>query len=275
MLSTGRIGKITVALAILILILLAFRAWFIPFISVDDSQRQPIVENELEQVDTSPDFISISDVTEKKRQFFNYFRPMIKKENALITAERNLLKSMISHIEQGSELTDAESYQLAKITTRYKFKLSQPVTIQQLDDLLIRVDTIPAELVLVQAANESGWGSSRFSQEGNNYFGQWCFSKGCGLVPLSRREGLSHEVAKFDTANDSVIAYMNNLNTNSAYTMLRAIRADKRAQQLDARAEELVYGLINYSERKEAYIEELLQMLRHNRKLLKENTKDV
>lgn len=144
-------------------------------------------------------------------------------------------------------------------------------TLESLDELLTRVDTIPEDLVLIQAANETGWGSSRFAREGMNFFGQWCFKKGCGLVPQSRSEGLSHEVAVFKSVEDSVGSYMRNLNSNAAYSLLRAIRADLRAQNQPVSAEKLVYGLMNYSERQEAYVEELLDMLRHNNQFLVEN----
>lgn len=135
----------------------------------------------------------------------------------------------------------------------------------------MRVDTIPENMVLIQAANETGWGSSRFAREGMNFFGQWCFKKGCGLVPQSRTKGLSHEVAVFKSVDDSVGAYMRNLNSNAAYGLLRSIRADLRAQGKPVKAEDLVYGLMHYSERQEAYIDELLEMLRHNNQYLVEN----
>ena len=69
--------------------------------------------------------------------------------------------------------------------------------------LLNRVDVIPPSLALAQGANESAWGTSRFSKEGNNYFGQWCFKLGCGLVPRQRDSGAQHEVAKFDSPRQS------------------------------------------------------------------------
>ena len=77
------------------------------------------------------------------------------------------------------------------------------------------MDIIPEMMVLVQAANESGWGTSRFSRMGLNLFGQWCYVRGCGLVPRAEEDG-RHEVAKFDSVNDSV-CYMRNINTHGAY----------------------------------------------------------
>ena len=71
---------------------------------------------------------------------------------------------------------------------------------------------------------ESGWGESRFAQQGNNLFGEWCFTKGCGIVPSQRKEGATHEVRRFDSVDDALASYMHNLNTGHAYKALRVAR---------------------------------------------------
>ena len=38
------------------------------------------------------------------------------------------------------------------------------------------MDEIPVSLAIAQAAKETGWGTSRFAQEGNALFGQWTWS---------------------------------------------------------------------------------------------------
>ncbi|NKF51474.1 glucosaminidase [Shewanella sp. WXL01] len=266
--KTGRVGKFTLALATIVVLIIVFRAGVIPFIDKQLPSISRVIKSEVEKDETPlPDFKAVDDVTQKKLTFFNYFRPLVIEENTMIINERKQIQSILAHLQEGEPLTAAEKLQLDRIAKRYRLA-GKDIGIKQLKQLLLKVDTIPVELVLVQAANESGWGSSRFSQKGNNYFGQWCFSKGCGLVPLSRTPGLNHEVAVFDSPKDSVIAYMNNLNNNQAYKMFRSIRADLRAQHIEPTAEELVYGLMHYSERKQAYIDELLDMLRHNKKLL-------
>jgi len=91
------------------------------------------------------------------------------------------------------------------------------------------VDTIPPSLALAQAANESAWGTSRFARQAHNYYGQWCFEKGCGIVPDRRDANKSHEVAAFDSPRESVARYLHNLNSNSAYKSLRDIRSRLKA----------------------------------------------
>ena len=49
----------------------------------------------------------------------------------------------------------------------------------------MRMDIIPVSIALAQAANETGWGTSRFALEGNALFGQWTWSKK-GITPKNK-----------------------------------------------------------------------------------------
>ena len=109
--------------------------------------------------------------------------------------------------------------------------------------MLKRVDITPLLLVLAQSANESNWGQSRFARQGNNMFGQWCFRKGCGLVPNRRESGKQHEVAAFETVNASVRSYLNNINSSRAYGRLRDLRQRARRRGERPTAEDLAAGL--------------------------------
>ena len=267
--KTGRVGKFTVSLSLVIVILIFLRLIFIKIDDADESTHGKLIENE-QAMSLIPDFESIASVAQKKQAFFNYLRPAIRHQNAIISDERHFLLRSSQHLEDGLTLTAAEHYRIEEIANKYQYS---PRNINQktLGELLIRADIIPESLVLIQAANETGWGSSRFAKQGLNFFGQWCFRKGCGLVPQARTIGKSHEVAVFDSVADSVASYMKNLNSNAAYSLLRSIRADLRAQDKLPVADQLVYGLVNYSERQEAYIDELLEMLRQNKQYLVEN----
>ncbi|GIU47999.1 glycoside hydrolase family 73 [Shewanella sairae] len=267
--KTGKIGQFTIAIGLVVALILVVRLVLVPA-SDDKAQSlgKAIINTEIANV--VPDFGAIKIVSEKKTAFFEFLRPWIKHQNAIIQDERDFLISIRNQVSNDKEITEADDYRLQQISERYQYTL-RSLTISNIDTLLIRVDVIPEEMVLIQAANETGWGTSRFAREGLNFFGQWCFRKGCGLVPQSRTQGLSHEVALFKTVEDSVASYMRNLNSNAAYSLLRSIRADLRAQNKTPRAQDLVYGLINYSERQEAYIDELLEMLRQNQRFLVDN----
>ncbi|TKG01066.1 glucosaminidase domain-containing protein [Vibrio sp. F13] len=216
---------------------------------------------------STPNFAAIEDVNEKKDTFFSFLRPSINIENKRITKERAFLTKLS---ETGLNNVDSEDASYAK---RLGKLYSLPVPSSGLDDawlkeMLNRVNVLPEALVLTQAANESAWGTSRFATKANNYFGHWCYTKGCGLVPLQRNEGSSHEVATFSSSQESVHRYFMNLNRNRAYADLRVIRAKLDAQGDDllttATATELTNGLLKYSERGSDYVTDLQAMIRHN-----------
>ncbi|WP_299495345.1 glucosaminidase domain-containing protein [uncultured Shewanella sp.] len=267
--KTGKLGRITIVLGCVIILFIIVRLMVIPSLLTQEVGSQHLEKN-IMPASKVPDFAKLGTISEKKRAFFDYLKPLVHQQNAIISDERLFLFSIRSELLQDRELTAAEEFRLNQITEKYQFTL-RSLNPAIINTLLERVDTIPEPLVLIQAAKESGWGSSRFAREGFNFFGQWCYKKGCGLVPRSRTQGLSHEVAVFSSVEGSVAAYMRNLNTNAAYQLLRKIRTDLRAQGKVPTANQLVYGLVNYSERQQAYINELLSLLKHNKKYLVEN----
>lgn len=203
-----------------------------------------------------PDFTSYNDVQTKKRQFFEYLRPLIDAENDRITELREAIQS--SH-DNHFLRQQAKKYKLDKVLSR-----SDTTTEQLKKLLLLRVEIVPSSLALAQAAIESGWGTSRFAREGYNFFGHWCFSKGCGLVPSSRHENASHEVRRFSSPAESVKAYIHNLNTHASYKGLRALRREAKATGRPIHGCELATGLTAYSERGMHYVNEIRQLIRAN-----------
>ena len=229
------------------------------------------VEIEALAVDNDkPNFAAISEVTEKKQAFFDYLRVSVEVENKRILAERELLVETKVALDNKTIITTEQEADLARLGNSYNWPVpSNGIDNAWLEEMMHRVNVIPEALILTQAANESAWGTSRFAVQANNYFGQWCYSKGCGLVPEQRPEGATHEVAKFDTAQQSVNAYFMNINRNAAYAELRNIRAQLMLNQSDLTSTDaalaLSQGLHRYSERGQAYIDELQAMIRFNK----------
>ncbi len=211
-----------------------------------------------------PDFAAMRSVKEKKKLFFDFLRPHVERNNKRILQHRATLEIALMMRQFGEELSDKQRDTIANIFSQYKMAGAE-INIESLNRALKRVDVIPKELVLMQAANESAWGTSRFARIGLNFFGQWCYSKGCGMVPGERDGDASHEVKAYKTVEQAVDAYFRNINTNNAYRELRDIRASLRRAQQPVTAEALSAGLMSYSERGEAYVAELNEMIDHNR----------
>ena len=212
---------------------------------------------------TLPDFSAIEDVRTKKQTFFNYMLPKVRKANDKIRANRRLLLMIHGDLTTGGALNEDDIQFVSTLKTRYR--INQQTTLgSTIDDLLIRMDVVPESLVLAQAANESGWGTSRFARHANNLFGVWCFREGCGLTPKNRDEGLNHEVAKYETVQEGIVAYIHTINTNPAYIHLRNIRATTRSQELHLSGLDLAEGLLKYSSRGIDYVRDIQQLIRVN-----------
>ncbi len=212
-----------------------------------------------------PDFTEYNEVSERKEAFFSFVHAFVEYENERVMSHRQELAPILHKVNDGADtLNEAERQTLSDFAERYRVDVDDMSMGEVAQQLRLRVDVIPPSLVLAQAANESAWGTSRFAREANNLFGQWCFEKGCGLVPQRRLAGAEHEVRAFDSVSDAVHAYFRNINTNEVYDYLRELRFDMRNDQQELDSLVLVYGLTRYSQRGTEYIAELQSMIRFN-----------
>lgn len=214
-------------------------------------------------VPPAPDFSQIHNVAAKKQAFIEYLSPLVAEVNQQVLEERQFLEKMQQWQQQGRWIRSALLDRLIQLSAKYR-ENTEITSSQFFENLLIKVDSVPLSLAIAQAATESGWGTSRFAREGHNYFGQWCFVKGCGLVPKARSDNLHHEVARFDSPLISVERYVLNLNRHHKYQDFRQKRAKMRADTPKNRGLQLAGELRHYSERREAYIQDLQSIIRSN-----------
>ncbi|MGJ8681429.1 glucosaminidase domain-containing protein [Paraglaciecola sp.] len=214
-----------------------------------------------------PDFSSYTNVVEKKKAFFAYLLPEIRRQNFIVLKERKMILALYEMNSNKQKMNASQEAVMQRLMKKYKVSQKKKHSNEYvLSKLIKRIDVIPEAMILVQAANESGWGTSRFAKNGYNFFGLWCFKKGCGFVPNQRNEDSSHEVAKFRDLSHAVMTYVRNLNRLYAYHELREIRIKLRREGKKLSSEELVNGLSKYSERGQDYIDELQNMIRVNKK---------
>ncbi len=198
--------------------------------------------------------------TEKRKTlFFRAVLPLVLQANDEIKEERQRLLDLNLRLNAGESLPAVDRLWLIVMAERYKFKRID------MAKLLKRVDVVPVSLALAQAAEESGWGTSRFSREGNAIFGEWTFASRDGLVPRKREIGKSHKVRVFKSLLGSVRAYVHNLNTHRAYRGFRILRNQMRASGTPIRGRQLSKTLTSYSERGAEYIKGLRAIISGNR----------
>mgnify|MGYP006082006915 CR=1 FL=1 len=202
-----------------------------------------------------PGEIKMIENTEKRKDFFiQIVLPLIIKENYNIKLDRKTLFNIINK----NNNTISEINWLEKKYKQYGVKS------KDLSTLKIRMDEIPVSLAIAQAAKETGWGTSRFAQEGNALFGQWTWS-GEGLKPKEAEEGEGHKVMKFNVLQASVRAYQRNLNTHSTYKNFRKARAEFRDLNKPLDSIELSKYLNKYAETGNQYVEVLQKIIKQNK----------
>lgn len=218
----------------------------------------------------TPDFGAIQDTDTQKIEFFSYLSPMVEKENSRLRKQRERLLRVYQNVEENSGISWWDRRWLDTLAEEYDVAMGKSPDAAAWKLFLRRVDTVPLELALAQAAIESAWGTSRFAMQGNNFFGEHCESEGCGIIPDARTEGHTWEVEAFASVEESIRSYIHNLNTNNAYSDLRRLRSKMRSSGKIPDGSALATALHSYSERGGDYIQDVQNMIYANRELMGE-----
>ena len=195
----------------------------------------------------------IENIKKRKEFFIQIILPLVIKENNSIKLDRNKLFNI---------LNKSKNTKLDKNWLNTKFKQYNVIN-KDLSTLKMRMDVIPASMAIAQAAKETGWGTSRFAQEGNALFGQWTWS-GEGIKPSDADDDSTHKVRKFNVLQASVKAYQRNLNTHSSYKDFRSARAEFRDKGRELDSMILSEYLDKYAETGKEYVKILQQIIRQN-----------
>jgi len=204
------------------------------------------------------DLGQIRETDVRKSTFFKTVLPLVLQVNEQIRADRRRLWSVRYRVGNGQPIGAIDRLWLV-VTSEY-----YGVDKTDLDALARRMDIVPPSMALAQAAEESGWGTSRFVREGNAMFGQWTFAEQHAMTPLQRDEGKRHKVRKFKNLLESVRAYARNLNTHKAYAGFRNARATMRKAGAPIDGSVLAGYLNRYSERGDAYVGTIRTIIRVN-----------
>ncbi len=208
-----------------------------------------------------PDLRQYPSGTQRKKAFLNAVVPIIDKQNSQIRQEREwLLKK-----RNTKNWSQQDIAKVRQICDRYKVNCATNPEKINWNSLLKRVDIIPTHLVATQAATESGWGTSKLARTNKNLFGLRCGSKSC-----NSKNGGVQGYSAYTSINDSVTAYMINMNTHSAYDTLRESRASLRSRGDTVTADHLINKLGNYSRLGSTYSDYLRKMLDHNQGLIRQ-----
>lgn len=245
-------------------------------ISVDALVKEPLVADNSQGrtilvprtfVKDLPEGLTTEQNSERKKSAFeSILLPLVLRANERIILERTHIMHLQDKMKRIENIGARDHNWLKSICKRYRLTVPEGKPTDSLfENLLARVDVVPASLALGQAAIESGWGTSYFAQKGNALFGEWVWDESApGIVPKRREDGKTHRIRAFRYLFDSVDSYMLNLNRNSAYRDLRARRLALRQQGLPITGADLAPTLLKYSERGQDYVDDLLGLMRFN-----------
>lgn len=200
----------------------------------------------------------LREVDRRKALFIRITLPLILTANEAILRDRRRIERLRSARIRHGLLPAGEERWLLHVFATYKVEPSR------FGELLSRVDIVPPSLALAQAAEETGWGTSRFVRRGNALFGERTFKGGKGMVPRRKPPGDNFRIRRFGQLLAAVDAYVSNLNSHPAYAKFRARRSEMRAAKGTLDATALAAGLEAYSVRRHAYVETVRTIIRTN-----------
>ncbi len=209
------------------------------------------------KVDRVPGDLGSKDGNERKMLFITAILPVVLEANQRVLADREQLLYLRDRIAAGSDsLTPIERIWLEDLADRYE------TSVDKLDELVRRVDIVPPSMAIAQSGVESGWGTSFAARNGNALYGQIQVSgRHSVAVPWTPGAGMPQP---FKDVGDATDAYVTNLNTHPAYAGFRAERSAMRARGEHPEGYRLIGTLLRYSERGQAYVQFVRQIMREN-----------
>ena len=189
--------------------------------------------------------------------------PLIIAENNKILSFRYQIKKIQNSLNSNKTLNKRDQMFIEKLAFEYSVKVKNRHKVEVINELLNIVDVIPNSIVLAQAANESGWGSSRFARDFNALFGQYTYDINSGIKPTFREKGEKHLIKFFPTINHSIESYFNNINTHVAYYNFRQTRKHLRENNHYLDPNILIKTLNSYAKDLD-YINTIISIIRIN-----------
>ena len=204
------------------------------------------------------DLSELHDVQRRKAVFIRVALPLILETNEAILRDRARIERLRAARAGDGRLPAREVRWLWETFAAYGV---EPFDFEK---LLRRVDIVPPSIAVAQAAEETGWGTSRFVRQGNALFGERIYRGTNGMVPRRIAPGHRFRVRRFGQLLAAVSAYAANLNTHFAYAEFRAARAAMRTAGSGFDAALLAGRLGLYSERRQAHIATVRAIIRTN-----------
>lgn len=192
----------------------------------------------LEMVNLPKDMGETKNINARKKAFIKSLLPMVLQTNEKILQDRKYLLQLTNKMF----LSSSEEKWLQDLADRYNLESVD------IEELKRRVDIVPPSLFLAQAIMETGWGTSFAARTKQSLFG------------VTLKSG----VKSYDSLQESVDAYIHNLNYNWAYREMRDLRFDMRVKNKELCSHKLIGKLLRYCERRMWYVDKIRDTILKN-----------
>jgi Bax protein len=212
--------------------------------SIEDSLVAPVLY-------TNVQVLKELSAPERKKKFVDVVLPTILIYRHHLAVQKERLSVLKEDTNKSKKWSTVDSSFVQELVKKYRTS--------DLGELINRMEPPPVSLTLAQAAIESGWGSSRFFQQGNNIFGIWSFSTSDSrMLAGERRDSTNIYVKKYESLFGSVEDYHLMLARVEQYQSFR--NCINRSNNVF----ELIWYLRNYSEKRDQYIIMLRNIIADN-----------
>jgi len=177
--------------------------------------------------------------------FYELLLPVVLKANETVAAEREQVEALKKEFDTTGDLTPESMEELKKWIARYDVKDSEDLN-TLFSSLIERVDIVSPTLLLAMAAEDSGFGTSRYAREYNAVFHQRDWD-GNGAVPDEpQKEGPQYRIKIFPSLYEAVLSQIHYLNTNGYFGNYRMARGQYRRTRNQIRGYSIAHLLINF-----------------------------
>ena len=187
------------------------------------------------------DYALISDKTIRNETFIKILMPIILKVNQEYEEERENLLAIKHGFNTEKDFHELDCYYIDKLAKKYEISTPFKDTrkyMRLLNELILRVDIIPASILISTAAIYTDWGTSRIAVQANNLFKAKNWYSEEGLKPES--DDTSYRYKIYDSLEDSVRDYILKVNKHVNYRSFWYARQIARNKQIYSK--EPLYG---------------------------------
>ncbi len=196
---------------------------FVPF------SRQIVTGIEIPAIflDKLPSDLQNHNDKDKEWLFIQIMSPLAMRTNKKIMAERKEILALKNEFQKNNNLTEEEIQIIETKAKKYdiftRFTGNQR-TEYLLNNLVLRVDIVPASILVGAAIIESDWGRSRPAHVANAIFKELVWHTKDGLLPKGQKEDLEYRIKQYPTLQDAVDDYALKLNSNIDFAHLWSLR---------------------------------------------------